>query len=194
MKFSGFQKVIALIILGVLLGVVTFQFLVNPWHQTFKHGEEMAQTIQRFREIEFALNTRLQPELILSVATDDYLPTFLEINKVGMCERCDRFWVTTSIEIKRIRVVEYSPTISRVRAEVAEYGYRINSRSYERITPHDVARMDIVTYVFIRQDPDSPWLLDDIQNYKSPNHINPNAVTLDDFLLFDIERVDKNNK
>lgn len=189
-KLNRIQIIIVLLaILGLLLAVTAFQFLVRPQRQTFQHGEEMARAVQHFRETRLALETRLEPDLILSVATESYLPTFLEINKVGMCRLCDRFWVSTSVLVKRIRVIEYSPTVSRVRAEIIEYGYMINSRNYERITLHDVVQTDTATYVFLRQSPDSPWLLDDIQDYDSPNYINPNAVTLDDFLLFEWDEI-----
>lgn len=179
-----------LVVLSLFLVSIAFQFLVKPRHQTVQYGEEMAQAIQNFRETRLALETRLEPDLILSVATENYLPTFLEINKVGMCSLCDRFWVSTSVEVKRIRVIEYSPTLSRVRAEISEHGYMINSRNYERITLHDVVRNDTATYLFRRQSSNSPWLLDDIQDYDSPNYINPNTVTLDDFLLFDWDKME----
>lgn len=189
-EFSRIRKTIVLFaIVSLFFGIVAFQFLVQPWRWTLQHGEEMAQAIQYFREVEFALDTRLNPDLILSAVTKGYLPTFLELNQSGMCEQCDRFWVTSSVEIKRIRVIKYSPTVSRIRAEIAETGYRINSSNYERITLHDVVRVDTATYVFVRQSLNSPWLLDDIQDYDSPNYINPYSVTLDDFLLFDWEEI-----
>ncbi len=173
----------------LFFGIIAFQILLQPRRQTFQHGKEMAQAIQYFREVEFALDTRLNPNLILSVTTEDYLPTFLELNKSGMCEQCDRFWVISSAEIERIRVIKYTPTVSLVRAEVTETGYRINSRNYERMTPHGVVQTNIATYVFLRESPNNPWLLDDIQDYDSPNYMNPSMVTLDDYLLFDLDEI-----
>lgn len=188
----GLRRIWKLSLLVASLGILVFAswlLLLKPFQLTKLHGQEMASAIQRFREVEFAFETRLQPDLLLSVATKNYLPSYLNIIQVGMCEQCDRFWITTSAEVKGIRVIECSKTRCLVRAEVVEQGHRVNSRTHERLTSYDVANSDTATYLFVRDADSNQWLLEDILDSRVPNLMNPGEITLDDLILFDLENV-----
>lgn len=190
------NRVKRFVIVAALLGILLllffiWSFLLRPWQLTKLHGQEMARVVQQFREVRGDLDTRLNPELLLSVATANYYPTFLDWNQVGMCEQCDRFWVVTSVKVRGIRVIEYSSTRSQVRAEIVVYGHRVNSKSYERLMPYDISQSDTATYIFLRETPSNRWMLEDMNEFTVPDLMNPNEIKLDDFLLFDWDVVEQ---
>jgi hypothetical protein len=156
---------VALAVFSALAG----WFLGRPAFYFWRHGSELTLTIQQFRQVEFDLDTRLHPELILTVAADDYVPIFTELNKVGRCDGCDRFWVTTSAEVRWIRVITYSPTMSRVRAEVVTRGHMVDSTTFEPLSSYEAPLQDEATYVLIRDHASEPWKVQAIEDFEAWN-------------------------
>jgi hypothetical protein len=187
MKFNRNLKIGTFILLISALGYALWLFLLNPLRLTRLYGEELAEVIQNFREVEFALETRLQPETILLVATENYVPQFQRVNQVEMCDNCDRFWVVDTAEVKRIRVISYSSTQTRVRAEVITWGHTVNSRTLEPINLNQGYGSDTTTYIFVKEAQAGQWMLDDKVNFRSPNLMNPSEITLDDFILIELD-------
>jgi hypothetical protein len=183
------RRVTTFVITVLLVASVTglWALFWQPRSLTKMHGHEMTLAISQFRLVRQALTTRLEPERILTAATEEYLPKFLDFNQTGMCRQCDRFWVTETAEVRRLRVVSYSNTRAEVRAEVITWGHMVDANTHERLRPYEAPLSDIATYIFIRETSSDPWMLKDMADFSSPNLMNPNEVTLDDFLLFDLE-------
>ena len=144
-------------------------FFGRPLWLTWLHGDEMTVAVQQFRETELALETRLQPNLILSVAIEDYLPTFMELNHIGKCEACDRFWVTTSAEVTQIQVMEYSLTYAQAWAKVVTWGHMVDSRTYESLRPYEAPLEDEAVYIFVRDSASNLWLLQSVSGFTVPH-------------------------
>jgi hypothetical protein len=158
----GVLGIVALLLLGLSLPITK-----SMWF-THYHGDEMKKVIQNYRSVEFALETRLHPERILSVATNDYLPYYLELNQVEMCQLCDRFWVVSSVEVKEIQVFEYTQTSSRVWARVTSWGHRVEVSSYQRLTTYEAPLQDDATYTFIRLNSLGEWKLQKVEGFSVP--------------------------
>ncbi len=134
-----------------MCAVIYWQRIVQPLRFTSLYADEFAPIIASFTEREGSLETQLDPEQILTVATREYLPVFEQINTALHCPECDRFWVTFSADVTALCVLGYSASQSTVRATVTEMGYTVDATTYEPLQA-EAQLQDRATYHLVKQN------------------------------------------
>jgi len=117
---------------------------------TQTYGAEVTSAIEGFESRWFSLDAHVDPAVQSKIATGLYLEYF-GYARAGAALYDEPFWlVTTSAEVKKVRVVEYSPERFKAVASVV--------RMYNKTTTEgeiiELARSDTVcaVYVFVRED------------------------------------------
>ena len=145
-----------------LVAVGYWQKVVQPPELTRLHGEELSQAIAEFEALEGSLKAQLDPDQLLSVATQDYAAMIRDTSIPLTCPQCNAFWVTTSAVAKDVCVLEYSTSKRVARATIRRIGYRVDANTHEPVQKESVWQ-DRSTYHFVNDN--STWKISRITDY-----------------------------
>lgn len=161
-----------LVLLGILLlcpglcGIWYWQRILLPPELTRLHANELAPVIGRFEAMLFSLEVQLQPDLILSVATQEYYERHLNFHASLNCPGCGQFEITTGADATQMCVLSYSRSQAVARASVRLTTVQVDSVTYEPVGPESTSTYRS-TYHLVWQD--QQWKVAQVTDW-TPTH------------------------
>jgi hypothetical protein len=118
MRFNPTRTHVAIVIIALLGLLLAGWWLVRPLWLTQTYGSILRDAVQKYSEVRGTIEGWRDPDVIAQVATGDALDYLLQVR----CVDCASVQVATKINVEALKVMEYSPTISKVMVRV-EWGW-----------------------------------------------------------------------
>jgi hypothetical protein len=166
------HRQVSLVYLGLpllclgLCGFWYWQRVLLPPELTRLHASELAPVIGRFEAMLFSLEVQLQPDLILSVATQEYYERHLSFHPSLNCPGCGQFEITTGADATQVCVLSYSQARAVARASVTLTTVQVDSVTYQPVGPTS-SSIYRSTYHLVRQG--EQWKVDIVTDWTPAN-------------------------
>lgn len=146
--------VILTVILGIAVCIGAASIELRPALLTWQHGSEMRLAIQRYNELFASLDGQSDPAVMASFATGEYLDYLMKVR----CTNCPSIQVAREVNVVDLKVLDYSPTSSRVYARI-EYGWNEVSPETGDVMGPCHAQAFSAIYLLVWQD--NAWKITD---------------------------------
>jgi len=152
-----------------------WQRILLPPRLSRLYASELAPAISKFEAMEFSLEVQLQPDLILSAATGEYLEWSSNFHQSLNCPGCEQFPVTVEADATQVCVLSYSRSQAVARASIRQTTMQVDSVSYEPVAPAS-SSIYRSTYHLVRQDEVGTWKIDRVTNWTPANKGQANFI------------------
>lgn len=162
--------VILIAILGIAVCIGSASIQLRPTLLTWQHGQEMMSAVQRYNELFASIDGQSDPAVMASFATGEYLDYLMKVR----CTNCPSIQVARKVNIVDLRVLDYSPALSRVYARI-EYGWSdVSPKTGDVLGPCHAQAFSSI-YLLVWQD--NTWKITDGEDINA-NRLDDTAELL----------------
>ncbi len=150
---------VLMIMLAVSSLVLWWQ--LRPLLLTRMYESELRMPVQKYLEVSATIEGWRDPNVMAQVATGNHLKDMIRFR----CDNCPGVTVATRTSIKGFEVLEYSSTLSKVRARV-EYGWHLVEPNTNTVM--GPCHAQAYTIVLILAKEDALWKVSDVEDVSQP--------------------------